>query len=136
MVIKTSDTTIQSDATVNDDPHLQFMVSINERVAGYAMIFVTSGTTPDFRYNFSVPAGTTGDRFDGALSGNVLAATATLVTEEAAIATTGSKQAILIPFSLLVSSTAGTVIFRWAQNTSTASNTTVHAGSYIMVNRT
>src|SRR3990167_8749724 len=133
MPIKTSDVSVQSDNTVNDDSQLRFMVSANEWVFGHAVIFITSGTTPDFRYNFSVPVGATGTRFDAALSAVVMSVTATLVTEETAIATTGAKQAIFIPFSLLVGSTAGEVIFRWAQNTSTASNTTVHAGSYIKV---
>ena len=133
MVIKTSDTTIQSDNTVNDDTELRFAVQAGYRYCGYAMIFVTSGTTPDFKYNFSVPVGATGYRLDAALSGAAMGTATSITTEKTGIATTGSRQCIFIPFFIKTASTAGEVIFRWAQNTSTASNTTVHEGSFIMV---
>jgi hypothetical protein len=76
---------------------------------------------------FSVPSGTTFIGSSISQADGIDQVTATGFQP----AGTGANQTIVIKGTVISSSTAGNVVFRWAQNTATASDTKVLAGSYL-----
>lgn len=129
-VFKSSDETISSDNTLSNDSELSFSVEANKKYIVMYGINLTSGATPDFKHAFSVPSGTVGYRFT-AFSGTPT--TSSDITTASASSTTGTRSSFVLMATLTTSSTPGTVYFQWAQNTSDASNTTVHGGSFLVV---
>lgn len=135
-----SDLPINSDATINDDPVLQFPVDANGIyfVKG-CVSFETLGVA-DFKYCFSSPAGlvwasirSSFNPVNTATTTNVLHRWATWGTEVQVLAANAFQGPGLVTFEGTFENggTAGTFAFQWAQVTSDASNTTRKAGSMI-----
>lgn len=127
--IKASDQAITNDATVNDDNDLSFPIAASESWAFTIFLYVESGTTPDFKYAFTVPAGAVITHGYNASQDEV--ATITVGTGEVQVACGASPSVdfILIKGTVINSTNAGTVQFRWSQATSNGTSTTVKKGS-------
>jgi hypothetical protein len=95
-----------------------------------------SGITPDFKIGWTYPVGTTirwaGVDLDLAgavrITGNLLETTVPTLSG-------GGDFTIFYTGVVVTGVNAGTLRWQWAQNTLTASNTTVYAGSYLMLQR-
>lgn len=120
----------------NPDQYIQIPVKPRSQYALILYLNYDSGATPDFKADLTVPSG---------------ASTNGVVTESSAGAYTtfgtngpiggliadglgiGVDMTILFMGRLTTGNAGGIVQLRWAQNTSNASNTTLHAGSYMMM---
>ncbi len=133
-VVKSVDETINSSTTMQDDDELLFTPNINKVYAGILLLWWTSPSTPDFKCAFTIPTGATGQwmeanaifRFSGQDDTDI----ANVIPQTGS---GGFLKTLSNYFRIEMSSTAGTVNFQWAQNVSNASNTTVNAGSTLVV---
>lgn len=136
---KAVDETIISSATLQNDDVLLAAVAANAIYEFRLRAIINSGTTPDFKMGWTFPSGLTMtyDLFEG----ESLGAVANVIqgpyiqTDVPPVSTTGSDQPWIAEGLVIVSSTAGTLQWQWAQNTLTASNTIVRAGSYLRLRR-
>lgn len=141
-VVKAAGQIVNNSATLVNDAELLATVDASTVYAFTAMIFFTSGTTPDIKFAFTFPTGATcawghiglltsasptGDADFGSYS------SATSGVSGVSAAGTTGVQLVLLTGSISVGSTAGTLQLQWAQNTATASDTTLHAGSTLAI---
>lgn len=136
-IVKPSDETTNTDTTLSNDSKLQFGVAASTKYRFRFVIFYDTPTAADFKYDVNGPGSPTLvliDTFSLAPG-----ATAWVITRNSSFAfgpnsiveTSGTIGRIEISGILHNGTTAGTVAFRWAQNSSNGSNTTVRAGSYV-----
>lgn len=136
-VIKAASETVNNSATLQDDDDLLFTVDPNAIYQVSGVITYSSGTTPDFKFGWTVPAGTiidgvVTDSPDGAASNELKTFSesgSTVLNADA------GDIATVIMFTVASGGTAGPVQFQWAQNTMTASDTILRAGSGWTVTR-
>jgi hypothetical protein len=139
---KTADTNKISDTTFATDPHLTIPMEANRAYSVRGMFLVTSATAADIKCQFTGPAGYTHrvvwETWSKATAvGTQLAdSRMTIEGENAAIPTGGSTFStqsnwIVISGVVITGGTAGNFNLQWAQNTSTASNTTMYANSWL-----
>jgi len=136
-VEKTTDEIKTNDATTADDTALTFAVAANTKYRFVVQVWYYSDPAPDFKYQFTGPDSPTviGYRRETNAHGSSTSANSAVylyITSDASItvSTTGIGQVRLWGI-LHNGANAGTVAFRWAQNTSSANPTTVYAGSFI-----
>lgn len=128
VIMKTATETLNTSATFQDDDELTFPVAINTRYTLDGVLLVGTNTTPNFKFQFTVPTGTT---IDGAYMDQSTGQWV-LLAEATSNAITGiNDYQILFSASIQTSGTAGSVTLQWAQNTSDAGNTQVEAGSWL-----
>jgi len=136
VVKKTSDQTKTSDTALAADSALQFSVAANTVYAFKIIVLYNTQATPDFKWDLDGPASPTNVDYiktyhdhsgTGVASSGTTAFNST-ITLTAAVAGNGF---IVIEGILQNGSNAGTVSFRWAQNTSDAGATKVLKGSYL-----
>ena len=136
--IKSADTARQSTVTLTADPDLSLNLNVGQYsyelfmlfdsvAAGAGFQFSDGGTAVDSRG--TSPAGATGYVNGAAYGPKVESFVGATITYSSVGTGTDSNQ-VLYKGSLLVS-TAGTFNIEWAQMASTASNTTLRAGSYL-----
>jgi hypothetical protein len=96
--------------------------------------------TGDLKGQFTVPAGAALNYSE--LHNSTATITTVVLGQRASAATFaagtnggGSVQPLYACGTFLMGSTAGNLQFQWAQNTSTATSTTVHAGSVLLLRR-
>ena len=141
-VVKVSDQTKNSDATLATDTALKFnmLVSTKYRIRGY--VHYSTSQTPDIKYSFTGPTAPTLVRVaHGHIKGDLPIAAAAIgldgIDDAYAISTTvgvaGVHDGGVIWWNAVITNgtTAGDFGFQWAQGTSDAANTTVLAGSYL-----
>lgn len=143
-VYKSADESLNTSTTLQNDDALLWAVAANERWHFKLMIYATdaSNGVADMKIGWSVPASTTmawASYFapSGAYSGfqpvittSVPVAVFTESTSHS-FGTFNGNFMLIYEGVVFVSSTAGTVNFKWAQNTSNGSNLTVKAGSFL-----
>ncbi len=127
VVRKTANTVISSDDTLNDDPHLLLPMLASEIYVFqlHALIVQASGT-PEFLYDFAVPASATGWKYN---HGGTIE---TDLTTDVALAHTADTHRLSINGYVANSTNAGNLQWRWSQQVSTAADTTVLAGSHLI----
>lgn len=135
-VRKTSDETVNNSSTMQNDDELLAAVVADTVYHFRLRVVVNSGTTPDIKFGFTYPSGTTltYDITEGETPASAAAVVSGPYTQaDAAVAfsTTGSDQPCYIEGLIVVSSTAGTFQVQWAQFAANASNTVVRTGSYL-----
>lgn len=133
---------VNNSATYVNDSELLATVDASTVYTYQFMVFSTSGTVPDIKFTLTFPTGSTcsfghialvttasptGDADFGSYS------SATSGSSGVSAAGTTGVQLTLLAGTLTVGSTAGTLQLQWAQNTATASDTTVHAGSNLVI---
>lgn len=131
---KTTATNRASNTTLAADPDLVLTVAAN---CYYEVTLVinngSSGSTPGFKYTFNTPAGTTGQYT--AIQTN-LPGTLQIINSGWTTTNTASiDNGFFLSGMLVTGGTAGTFALSWAQNTSSATNTTVGASSYLIARR-
>ena len=138
-VIKGSDETVFSSTTQQDDNELAIDVTIG---VTYAVIMILkliqgAGTDADFDFRFTQPAGSS-----GAYSFNIIAAGGTsygMIKGETGWTPiqfnvpNGPAQSVLTLMGSFTAGADGTLQLQWAQNSAQLTNTTVQAGSTLLL---
>lgn len=143
IVMKGSDETVTSNATPQDDNELVLPVDASstylvEMWVGYS----STSNTPDFRCDFTVPSGADLVRSvyglaaaSTATSGSVeYSLNPTAGTDDGRGAVNGSLSCYIVG-RLIVSTTPGSLQFRWSQVNSDAAGVTVKAGSWMKLTK-
>lgn len=131
---KTVDETVNNSATLQNDDQLVIAVPANTKWEVDGVFRFNSGTTPDIKAKFTVPASAT-------LKWNFFAQAGTFLGFQQDETTTATVDGIAAPVACLVKgiltvgATAGNLQLQWAQATANASNTIVQIGSYLKLRR-
>lgn len=138
--IVTADQSVTNSATLVTVPELTISVGKYDRVAFTYQIFYTTTAAGDLKYRVDVPASPTSLRL--LLEEQAPAATATVTTiltaeaDDTILAASGTEGYINIRGVLVNGATAGDIIFQFAQNTQTASETAkILTGSFAEIRR-
>jgi hypothetical protein len=131
---KASDQGVTSSTTLVTDNTLTWPVTANTNYLFDMYLIYTGGTAGDIKIGWAVPSGSTmswaGEGLDEDLTyKNVGALTETSVSPYGAVSTSSGRM-ILVAGFLSVASTAGNFAVRFAQNASSATTTTMRAGSF------
>jgi len=135
-VRKSADQSVTSSTTVANDTHLKFAIGANETYTFNLWLYTSAAnSTPGIKWNIAGPSGSTvffspPNTYPMA-DGAVVIATVGSTTETFQGFVDGNLRPILIQGTILNGGTAGDVQLKWAQNASSATATTVKAGSYI-----
>lgn len=137
---KTSDTSRTSTTTLTADPNLAVSVVANAVYLVNLYVAHTYDAACDMKFSWSGPAGATMTNWmaawrtvDGTETSGSFASISTSVPLQSA---SGSfTQPVWAHGLLIVSSTAGTFSFTWAQNTSSVNAATVKSGSILQLDR-
>jgi len=134
---KTLDETVVSTAALQDDDELFIAADANTDYSLELLAFQSSGVTPGFRIGFTLPAGATwyGGFFDGGTTTANRQFVYISASGTSGITGTGGFSICYVRASISIGSTAGNVRFQWCQSTSNASNTTVAAGSEMILTK-
>lgn len=144
--IKAADETVNNSATLQNDDDLHFAIGKDE--IGYTetwefvgIVFVTTASsgTPDIKVAFTVPVGSTLLWFGQGWNSAISAITSTVQTSSGSsqvlgVSNTGNLP-IVVRGIVTTVDISGTLQLQWAQNTATAENTKVIAGSYLKATR-
>ena len=137
------DQTVNNTTTYTSSTYLQAELAASSTYHIKATLEYKSNTTPDFKAGFTGPTGLTGALIG---IGNFVSAV-TVITDRGDLSTPSSTFAVsgisggttsdilIIEGIAHVSTTAGTLILQFAQNTMNASNTTLVAGSQLQVTK-
>jgi len=135
-VIKGSDESVTSSATLQNDDALFLAVAANTSWLFDCYLDYQGGTlgSSDIKWTWAAPSGATLvyglSQLD--TSGNNEASVSYAGSATVTAGTNGaSLRSARMYGSLIVGSTAGTLQLKWAQNTSSGTATTVHAQSYL-----
>lgn len=142
-VRKTSATARISTTVLAADADIAAAVEANAVYEWEALLVYDSALAADFKWAWTGPAGFAGDMWYGAI---LTASAAGAYSDDqngyasvTATATVGggaaNVEAIRMSGTVSTTGTAGTMTLTWAQGTSTASNTTLRAGSYLKLTR-
>jgi hypothetical protein len=130
-----ADQTVTNSATLVTVPQLTFPIGTNERVLFRYTIFYTSTASGDLKYRVDVPASPTLYRLatDNTAS-DLTAGVTSVITAEAdstALLASGTDGVLRLTGVLSNGTTAGQVLFQFAQNTATGSQSAIiRAGSF------
>lgn len=140
-VVKPSDQSRTSNTTLGNDTDLVVSVLANAKYVFECYLDYEGGTinVSDLKWQWTVPAAAT-MRYQAFYisTANAIAGGSTQLGSD--IITAGTKgagvlMAVMMRGSVVVSSTAGNMQLTWAQNTSSATATIVHAQSYLQLVR-
>jgi hypothetical protein len=134
-VYKTANETVNNSTTLQDDDQLLISVEANVTYDFEAEIIYNSGTTPDFKFAWTYPAGLTMFYAVYAAGGGTFLGYYETEVNTPVLDGAGAAVGVLLKGTVIVAATAGTLQLQWAQNTLTAANTVVQAGSYIRLRR-
>ncbi|WP_433382821.1 hypothetical protein [Streptosporangium sp. CA-115845] len=140
---KTVQTDRSNTAALTADPHLSVNLAANASYLLDMMVLVASGATPSFRQGFIVPAGATGSWTSRNANGSAGPGFASEVFTNFDVSTSivagqGTPSPIFsirITGIVNVGGTSGALTYRWAQRTSDAGTTTVHANSFMRLEK-
>lgn len=128
--------TVTNSATLVTVPQLTLPVGINERVFFRYNLFYTSTATGDLKYRVDVPASPTLYRLfseEQAADGTaIVCATITSEADDTVLFASGTDGFIRLTGFVQNGATAGDIVFQFAQNTATASQSAnIRAGSFL-----
>jgi hypothetical protein len=137
---KSADQIVNNSTTLVNDTHLFAPVLANEVWLIHAWVLFDSGTTPDIKFAWTVPASATFSwGFPSSDAGtanwaNLGSPVALATTASIAIVSlgAGTVQGVNMTGIAVIAGTAGNVQLQWAQNTLNASNTTVRLNSALV----
>lgn len=143
---KTANEIVNGSSTPQADDELFVPAAASTFYVFTGLLVFTSGTTPDFRYTLSVPAGATWSLNAQVFSRSLAAPSASVDTRTGTSGNLGADghgttlatqgQLIQLDGWVLTSVTAGTCTLMWSQNTSNGSDTTLYGpGSWIELAR-
>jgi hypothetical protein len=131
-VLKSATETVNNSAVFQDDDVISFPVVANKMYYFKCWLLITSGTTPDFKYQWTGPGGAgmdflACDQINTAGNAITYRNIATSHTVNGAAA----YQAYWMEGTVYVGANAGNITLQWAQNTANASNTEVYGRSWL-----
>jgi hypothetical protein len=133
--VKSANQIISSQTTLVNDADMRFPVAANSIYEFHVYLRYASPTGGDWKSSFTVPAGATAifQRFGTDASGILVGTGENLDTNSVTSQGQGASTHQNAQFwgTIVTASTAGNLIFQWAQNTSNAGNTTLFANSYL-----
>ena len=130
-VVKKVDETRNNSGLFANDAELVVPLNANKIYGFLLVLLFKSALTPDFKYRFPLN-GNTGRRIFTALAPDVPAA-ATTLDASITITTTNAEEYIMSSGHVKTTGVPGDLALQWAQATGDAANTTVQAGSYLIV---
>ncbi len=130
LVRATADTTVISSAALVNATGLVQPLEASAVYWWRLMLLYSTGTTPDLKVAFTVPTGADGDWGISGASVRV-----TDYGDAATLFLDGANTMAVLEGGITTSSTAGSLQLRFAQNTSTASNTIVRTNSLFSLAR-
>lgn len=134
---KTADQSLNSSTTFQNDSVLAWPVAANAkyRFELYALVKASNATNGGLKVQFTIPASAditnTTFRFNGTNSGTATNANGGV----SGLALTTTNVLFEENGLLITGATAGTFQFQWAQNASSANNSTVSSGSFLRLQR-
>lgn len=138
IVRKIADETVTSSTTVQDDDHLVIALAANSVYAFDSFIMFDCDATADIKFTFTGPASSTiSFTSDGVSAGNSNNIGSIKMDVNAAGIETvlggfiGTKTAIRPAGVIVTGATAGNLTFRWAQNITSGTPTTVYTNSWL-----
>jgi hypothetical protein len=142
-VVKPSDTGRNTTTTMTADPDLTLAVATNSTYEVRALIQYKGGTnnSSDAQFTITAPASSTGffigvrRQITGPLTSGI-DWTALGGAMNAGTNGTGTVLPLILTATVTTAGTAGNIAVAWAQNTSNGTNTTVMAGSQLILQRT
>ncbi|MET7949212.1 hypothetical protein [Micromonospora sp. NPDC005324] len=147
VVVKTSDESVASSIAPQDDNELLLSVAANTAYRlQMHLLLLSAGTAGDLRFRFNAPAGS---RLSASAAGLEVGATGQTGSMQAAaiqdvtsfptadfgFGAVGTVVGIICSGTLIVGGTAGTFRLQWAQWASSATATTIKAGSALELSR-
>lgn len=146
LAYKTAGEVVNNSTSLQNDDHLAVAVSASTIYAVEGVfIYNAANTTGDIKLNFTAPSGATLQAVyfglttatTGASDSMQFGATAggDLVGVSAGFGSYNGTLAVLLMGTLIVSTTAGTLQLQWAQNSLSATNTTMLTGSRLLLTR-
>lgn len=139
---KSGNTARNTTTTLSNDPHLSVAVAANAVYQVICNLKYDGATTGDLKIGWSVPSSAS---FDWTVVGAGTAAAAytddqtggfqTLSTPTFGALGVGTFAGVLVVGLLVVSVTSGNMILQWAQGTSSGTDTTVYANSFLSLDR-
>jgi hypothetical protein len=134
--VKTTRESVTSSTTLQDDNDFSFSLKANTTYAISGNLFVNAPSTGGFKWLFTVPSGASGrlniDSGSSTLDGIDIDITAGQTSASTITITSAGFSGKLSGF-VTTSSTAGTLLFRWAQDTSNATATYIERGSTMIL---
>jgi hypothetical protein len=130
---KSADETVNNSATYQADDHLVVAGAASITYAVVLNMIVNSGTTPDIKVRFTLPAGATATNWSVHLTQSGATATIASMTTGSGVGTAAVDEGLLFLGLIIMSTTAGNIQVDWAQNTANASNTIVRSNSYLLL---
>jgi hypothetical protein len=134
---KTADETVNNSATFQADDHLLFEVVPNAQYYVEAILLARGvSNVPDLKFDYSLPDGASAQiqRLGEAAGVATSSSPGVLGTNIAAGGVNGDYPLIVVAW-ITVGGKDGNANLRWAQNTATAENSKVLAGSFLRVTR-
>lgn len=131
---KTSNQTVNNSATLVDDTALVISLAASATYRIALDLIWSSGTTPDFKFDWVIPSGGTGAWTVGAVVGAAEYHGSLTWATFAGMDGTGGVLFTRCE-GVLTTTNAGTLQLRWAQGTATASDTIVYAHSLLTAYR-
>jgi len=135
-IIKSADQFVASSTTLEDDDELTVALSANRRYWVICAMFYVSNQTADWKYAFSLPGSLDSIRgIDSILRGTGQIAGLTVdwsVVEVANLSDVNEHHNIMMGY-VVTGGTAGNLILQYAQNVSDPVETTLKAGSTLIV---
>lgn len=142
LVVKTADETVNNSAVLQNDDALAFAIGANEHWFAEAELLVSSpSVNSDLKVAWTTPVGLSAYRayrHTNAFGVSETSAPSTPYTDPTVGITFGSVNGVWVGYIkawFLNGATAGTVQLQWAQNTQTAEDTIVKAGSFLRLTR-
>lgn len=138
---KSADTSRASTTTMTADPDLTMPLVANGWYTFELWLNYEGGTegSSDMQFTWSVPAGATlrgsADYVNNAGTTIVEVYFTASTTLQPGTNGSGAIRGVTARGSVQMSTTAGNLTFKWAQNTSSATPTIVHSGSYLKTTR-
>lgn len=128
----------QSNTALVADTDLAIALLANGTYVGVGLIVFSAATAADYKATFTAPSGAT-----GGWSPNVYLNTGNNVVSDAAFLAFGTtaayggqgtadNQSYLVTFSVVMGAVAGTLQWKFAQNSSDASNLNTRGGSFLL----
>ena len=135
-IYKTSDESVTNDVSVNDDSMLKFTMAANTRYNIRLRVFFTSAATPDFKYRVVGPDSPTFVRRHILRGGNGNAPAHTIIasvydTGDNTLGGGGTEGFVDEEILVHNGTNSASFVFRWAQDSGSATPTTVRAGSFV-----
>lgn len=136
LAFKTSAQTVNNSTTLINDSQLFMSVAANTNYAFTSRFVFSSNSTANIKFGFTFPVGAVGSYtlYGIAAGGSTLAAFHQTETSVSALAGAAGT-ACTMTGSWTIGANAGVIQLQWAQNTATAVNTQVLAGSFIRLDQ-